>query len=176
MTTELAQPLMAAALRLTRNRTAAEDLVQDTLYRAWRSLGSFQPGSRFRAWLFRILHNAFINRAKHEAMAPAALDPTEMAPPEPEHPVPDIREMRELPALADEHFDERVKLAVDTLPDVYRVPFVLFALGDLSYAEIAAALGIPIGTVMSRLHRARAHLRKELLAYARAQRFPMGGK
>src|SRR6188768_1845704 len=77
MTTEMAQPLMAAALRLTRRRADAEDLVQDTLYRAFRSLKSFERGTRFQAWIFRILKNAYINRGKHEAGAPAAVDPTE---------------------------------------------------------------------------------------------------
>ena len=84
--------------------------------------------------------------------------------------------MRELAGMSDRHFDERVKVALDSLPDTYRVPMVLFALGDLSYQEIAATLEVPIGTVMSRLHRARAHLKAELVAYARANRFPVEEK
>jgi RNA polymerase sigma-70 factor, ECF subfamily len=170
MTAELAQPLMAAALRLTRRRADAEDLVQDTLHRAFRSLGSFERGTRFKAWMFRILRNAFINRGKREAAAPAAFDPTEVEHEARPATVPDLRDLEDLAALADEHFDERVKLAVEHLSDTFRVPFVLYALGDLSYQEIADALEVPIGTVMSRLHRARSQLKLELAAFARANR------
>lgn len=170
MTTALAQPLLATALRLTRRRADAEDLVQDALFRAWRSLSSFRRGSLFKAWMFRILHNAFLNRVRHEAMAPEASDPSTLDSVAPPATVADLRSLAELPAVADRHFDDRVKRAVDELPEVYRVPFLLFSLGDLSYQEIAATLGIPIGTVMSRLHRARGHLRERLAAYAREER------
>lgn len=174
MTAELAQPLMSAALRLTRRRADAEDLVQDTLFRAYRSLATFEKGTHFKAWLFRILRNAFINRGKREAAAPAATDFTEMEPPAPPPAAPDLTELRGLAALSDEHFDERVKHAVENLPEAYRVPMVLFSLGDLSYQEIADTLGIPIGTVMSRLHRARTQLRAELAQYAKSQRLTAG--
>ncbi len=166
MTTELSQPLFATALRLSRNRAEAEDLVQETLFRAFRAIASFRRGTRFRAWMFRILHNVFINRSKRQSMAPKALDPHEMREPEATTIVPDIREIEQLAGLADEHFDQQVKAAIDGLAEVYRVPMVLFSLADMSYAEIAATLDIPIGTVMSRLHRARRQLRQELAAYA----------
>ena len=169
MTADLAQPLMSAALRLTRRRADAEDLVQDTLHRAWRSVASFERGTHFKAWLFRILRNAFINRGRREAAAPAAVDFTETERPAPEEPVPSLTHLRELAAMSDEHFDDCVKQAVERLPDEFRVPMVLFALGDMSYQEIADALEIPIGTVMSRLHRARARLREELASYARSR-------
>src|SRR5687768_3096063 len=107
MTTELAQPLMAAALRLSRRRADAEDLVQETLYRAYRSLGSFAKGTYFKAWLFRILHNTYINRGKHEAAAPVAVDPTEMEEPAQSSPVPSLLHLRELAGIADRHFDEQ---------------------------------------------------------------------
>lgn len=175
MTCDLAEPLMAAALRLTRRRADAEDLVQETLFRAWRSLRTFERGTHFRAWLFRILQNAFINRGRREAMAPAAMDPVSLEREEPPHVTPDIRELEELASVADEHFDERVKTALEKLPDAYRIPMVLFSLGNLSYQEIADAMSVPIGTVMSRLHRARAQLRGELTAYAREMRHPVEG-
>ncbi len=174
MTAELAQPLMAAALRLTRRRADAEDLVQETLYRAFRSLRTFERGTRFNAWIFRILRNAHINRGKHEAGAPTAVDMTETDAAAPAPPVPDLREIEELERISDEHFDQRVKAAVDDLPENYRVPIVLFSLGDLSYQEIADALGVPIGTVMSRLHRGRALLKAALVDYARSSRLPAG--
>ncbi len=167
MTNEIARPLFATALRLTRNRDDAEDLVQEALYRGFRSLSTFRKGSRFRAWMFRILHNVFINRVRRQQLAPRATDPADLAPSDHDHPIPDLRDIRELPEVADRHFDERVKAAVDSLPDAFRVPMVLFSLGALSYQEIADALEIPIGTVMSRLHRARRHLRTELADYAR---------
>jgi RNA polymerase sigma-70 factor (ECF subfamily) len=176
MTAELAQPLMSAALRLTRRRADAEDLVQDTLFRAYRSLATFEKGTHFKAWLFRILRNAFINRGKREAAAPVATDFAETDAVAPPVVVADLTELKELAAIADEHFDERVKRAVENLPEAYRVPMVLFSLGDMSYQEIADALGIPIGTVMSRLHRARTQLRAELRQYARSQRLAPGDR
>ncbi len=169
MTTAISRPLFATALRLTRNRADAEDLVQEALYRGFRSLHTFMPGSRFRAWMFRILHNAFINRIRRAQLATTATDPADLSPADHEHPVPDLRGMGELPDMADRHFDERVKAAVDALPDNFRTPMVLFALGGLSYQEIADTLEIPIGTVMSRLHRARRQLRESLSDYARDQ-------
>jgi RNA polymerase sigma-70 factor (ECF subfamily) len=175
MTAELAQPLMAAALRLTRRRADAEDLVQETLYRAFRSLSTFQKGTRFNAWIFRILRNAHINRGRHEAAAPAAVDMTETETAAPPDVVPDLRSLDELDRMADRHFDDRVRAAIERLPEHFRAPLVLFSLGDLSYQEIADALEVPIGTVMSRLHRARAQLRSELLDYARSNRSPTEG-
>lgn len=167
MTTELSRPLFATALRLTRNRDDAQDLVQDALFRGFRSLHTFRKGSRFRAWMFRILHNAFINRIRRAQLAPAATDPSDLDPSDHDHPVPDLRAIGELPDVADRHFDDRVKAAVDGLPEAFRTPLVLFSLGGLSYQEIADTLEIPIGTVMSRLHRARKLLRGELAEYAR---------
>jgi RNA polymerase sigma-70 factor (ECF subfamily) len=170
MTAALARPLMAAALRLTRRRADAEDLVQETLFRAFRSLRTFERGTRFNAWIFRILRNAYINRGKHEAGAPVAVDMAESGAAAPAPVGPDLRDVEELDRIADEHFDERVKAAVDRLPEPYRVAMVLFALGGLSYQEVADAIEAPIGTVMSRLHRARAQLKADLIDYARSER------
>jgi RNA polymerase sigma-70 factor (ECF subfamily) len=169
MTLALADRLHAAALRMTRNRADADDLVQDTVLRAWRSLGSFRRGTRFHSWIFRILHNTFLNRIRHENQAPEAQDPDTFDPQDRAEIVPDLASLRDLAAVADKHFDDSVKEAVDALPEVFRTPFVLFSLGDMSYEEIAESLGIPIGTVMSRLHRARAQLRARLAPYAREQ-------
>jgi RNA polymerase sigma-70 factor (ECF subfamily) len=174
MTTDLAQPLMSAALRLTRRRADAEDLVQDTLHRAWRSVSSFERGTHFKAWMFRILRNAFINRGRREAAAPVAVDFTETERPARPEPTPSLTDLRELAAMSDEYFDDCVKQAVERLPEEFRMPMVLFALGEMSYQEIADALDIPIGTVMSRLHRARGRLREELAAYARTRRLDGG--
>jgi RNA polymerase sigma-70 factor (ECF subfamily) len=166
MTMDLAQPLMSAALRLTRRRADAEDLVQDTLHRAWRSVASFERGTHFKAWMFRILRNAFINRGRRESAAPMAVDFTETDTPARAQTPPSLTDLRDLAAMSDEHFDDSVKEAVERLPEEFRMPLVLFALGDMSYQEIADALDIPIGTVMSRLHRGRRNLRRQLETYA----------
>ena len=165
LVTEIHHPLTATALRLTRRRAEAEDLVQETLYRGWRAINSFRRGSRFRAWMFRILHNTFINRVRREKLAPVAVDPAEFTPRDRDHAPPSLRSIDELPDIADHHFDESVKAAVDALPETFRAPLVLFALGNLSYQEIAETLGVPVGTVMSRLHRARRRMREALADY-----------
>lgn len=169
---DLASPLMAIALRLSGRRNDAEDLVQETLFRAYRGLKSFRKGTHFRAWLFRILHNVFINVVRRRGRAPAATDPVNLAPAERGIAEPRIRRISELPELADHHFDDQVKAAVDALPEVYRVPMILFSLGEMSYQEIADTLDIPVGTVMSRLHRARSRLREQLHDYGRRNGFP----
>ena len=155
MAVELVPPLRAAAWAFTRNAHDAEDAVQDALYRA-----------------FRILHNVCINRAQRFVVPP--VDATDFDPEDNHHPVPDIRAIGELPSVADRHFDDRVKAALDALPEVYRTPFVMFSLGAMKYEEIAEALHIPIGTVMSRLYRARIRLREALLDYAHERGHPVG--
>lgn len=174
MTAAVADRLFATALRLSRNRADAEDVVQDTMLRAWRALASFERGTRFEAWIFRILHNAFLNRRRKDSAAPEARDPDTFDPADRAEIVPDVRSLGELPALADRHFDDRVTAAIDELPEVYRTPFLLFSMGDLTYEEIAAAQGVPIGTIMSRLHRARVHLKTRLATYARDEGHPGG--
>ncbi len=168
----LASPLMAIAVRLAGRHGDAEDLVQETLYRAFRSLRSFRKGTHFRAWLFRILHNVFINVVRRKARAPAATDPVHLTPEDRSHAAPRLRRISELPELSDHHFDDEVKEAVDALPEVYRVPIVLFSVGEMTYQEIADTLDIPVGTVMSRLHRARNRLREQLHDYGRRTGFP----
>jgi RNA polymerase sigma-70 factor (ECF subfamily) len=172
---ELVAPLTAAARALTRHEHEADDVVQEALYRAWRSIGTFERGTNFRGWLFRILHNVFANRWNRAVRAPAARDPDTIDAPAREEAFPDVREMGSYGAVADRHLDDTVKHAVDGLPQQYRVPFVLFSLGGLSYAEIAETEGIPIGTVMSRLHRARGLLRERLIGYARERGHAIGG-
>lgn len=167
--------LLGFALRLTRNRADAEDLLQDAMYRAYRGLDGFERGTNFKAWMFRILTNAFISRRRSEARAPLLVD------------IDAVDQGQDLgdaatneAALHDElldattdwtkvyadHVDDDVKRALDELPLEFRVPLLLSGLGGLRYQEIADVLGIPIGTVMSRLFRARQRLRRSLREYA----------
>ncbi len=140
------QGLRRYALVLTRNPEDAEDLVQETLTKAIAAASSWQPGTELRPWLFRILHNAHVSGLrKARVRAQAAPDlPEPVAQPE---------------ALA------RIELAqvleaLETLPEAQRKPILLVALEDMSYAEAARSLDVPLGTFMSRLGRGRAALRK----------------
>lgn len=168
--------LLGFALRLTRHRADAEDLLQDALYRAFRGLGGFERGTNFKAWMFRILTNAFISRRRTEARAPLLMDLDAAVDAGEERPgdgAPDIALITELEDAATdwkrvyaEHVEDDVKRALDELPAEFRVPLLLSGLGGLRYQEIADVLNIPIGTVMSRLFRARQRLRRSLRDFA----------
>jgi len=135
------------ARALTGERSAADDLVQDTLERAWNKFHLWRRGSDLRAWLFTIMHNVFINQVRARAAMPV---------------VPLDDEIMELPAhtaQVDRLEIRDLDAALIRLPDEQREVLLLIALEQLSYEETAKALGIPIGTVMSRLSRARERLR-----------------
>jgi RNA polymerase sigma-70 factor, ECF subfamily len=142
--------LYGTAYRMTRNAHDAEDLVQETFLRAYRGFDRYQPGTNIRAWLFTILHRARTDAFRRAGRSPqtvAMLDEGPAVPPPQE-------------ALASGAEDiERALLA---LPEVFRLAVVLRDVEDLSYEEIAGVLDIPIGTVMSRIHRGRALLRAAL--------------
>jgi RNA polymerase sigma-70 factor (ECF subfamily) len=158
--------LYGAALRMTRNASDAEDLVQDAYLRAYRGFGGFTEGTNLKAWLFRILTNAYINtyRAKQRRPEQTELDDVE-----------DFylyNRMGGLEAAAanrtpeddvlERITDHEVKAALESLPDIFRLPVLLADVEEFSYAEIAEIMDIPIGTVMSRLHRGRRALQKAL--------------
>lgn len=152
--------LYRVALRLTGDPAAAEDLVQDTMLRALRGWRSFRAGSNARAWLVTILRNQFINGYRSQKRAPQAVDMEAI--PEPadlKDPDPEGRFFREL-------VDEEVLAAVDALPADFREVLVLSDMEGLPNADVAEALGIPIGTVKSRLFRARRILQGRLRRYA----------
>jgi RNA polymerase sigma-70 factor (ECF subfamily) len=172
---EVALPFMDAlfnlALNLTRNRKDAEDLVQESYLRAYRFFGSYQPGTHIKAWLFRILRNTFINRYRAAKIRPEEVDfdKVEMAY---ERMIDDAFLESHQPvspekAVMDGVLDEEVQQAMDALPEEYRTVVVLALAEEMSYKEIAGTLSIPLGTVMSRLHRGRKLLQKSLLEYAR---------
>ena len=163
---EYMSSLYGAALRMTRNPADAEDLVQETYLKAFRAYGSFQEGTNLKAWLYRILTNTFINtyRARRRRPEQTELDEGE-----------DLYLFRRLGGLEAvaagrsaeeevlEHFTEsEVKEAVEMLPEQFRIAVLLADVEGFSYKEIAEILDVPIGTVMSRLHRGRKALEKAL--------------
>ncbi len=163
--------MYAVALRLTRNPAEAEDLTQSTILKALRFHGKFKRGSYIKAWLLTILRNTFINEYRRRVRRPifVQLSGMEAAPdtsPDPEvgyH--PGGRTYLEVLEL----LDDRVRFAIEGLPDEFRVPVIMADIEDKSYKEIAEAMDCPLGTVMSRLYRGRKLLRKELGEYAATQ-------
>jgi RNA polymerase sigma-70 factor (ECF subfamily) len=178
--------LFGAALRLTRHRAQAEDLLQETFLRAWRSFHTFQPGTNARAWLYRILVNAYIDGYRKTSREPEVVDQEDVDEFYLYSRVQESEEFRRS-GNPEETFlatlmDADVKAALDSLPDPFREVVVLADVEGFSYREIAEMLGIPIGTVMSRLHRARRRLQVALWEYARRARYaraqapPAGGE
>lgn len=171
---EQAMPLMGSlysgALRMTRNAADAEDLVQEVYLRAYRGFGGFQEGTNLKAWLFRILTNTYINSYRARQRRPEQTDLDE---------VEDLYLYKRLGAmessalsrsaedeLMDTFTDATVKAALEDLPENFRVAVMLSDVEGFSYKEIAEILDIPIGTVMSRLHRGRKALQQRLMEYA----------
>lgn len=160
--------LYPAALRMTRNPSDAEDLVQESMARAYAGLRHFTPGTNARAWLFRILSNTFVNGyRKRQREVVHVLSPefgalTAIAPASSRLGSAPSAETEVLGRLA---FSD-VRDAIAALPECYRATVYLADVEGYPYCEIAELLDVPIGTVMSRLHRARRKLRKQLAAYA----------
>ncbi|MPZ52013.1 MAG: sigma-70 family RNA polymerase sigma factor [Acidimicrobiia bacterium] len=170
---EFAPQLYSAALRMTRNPADAEDLVQETFLKAYRGYHGFEAGTNLRAWLYRILTNSYINRYRKAARRP---DEVEM------DDVGDFYLYRKLGAadtaaasrsaedqLLDGLVESDIREAVEDLPEHYRLPVLLADLEGFSYKEIAEILDVPMGTVMSRLHRGRKALQDSLYEFARAR-------
>jgi RNA polymerase sigma-70 factor (ECF subfamily) len=156
--------LYRVARRLTRREAAAEDLVQETYLRALRAYSSFDLKEfGIRPWLLRILHNLHSSRGQRESRQPQALDDEQLAK------VSTRSDLPPLPAGSFDGMDQQLVRAVSQLPQEYQSVLLLWALEDLSYKEIAEAVDVPIGTVMSRLHRARQRLVQQLHDYAREE-------
>jgi RNA polymerase sigma-70 factor (ECF subfamily) len=159
--------LYGTGLRMTRDPRDAEDLVQDTMLAAYRFFNKFEPGTNCKAWLFKILTNTFINKYRKRVR---------------EREVREIIDQDETPSLMSEDVAEAsrdperlmvgallsddVKKALDSIPYDYRLAVVLCDLEEFSYKEIADIMDCPVGTVMSRLHRGRRLLQKQLRDYA----------
>ena len=174
---ELAMPhmsaLYAAALRLTRNTADAEDLVQETYLRAYRGFGGFRDGTNIKAWLYKILSNTFISsyRARRSRGDVVELDAVEeqalmnrLTGPS----ATGAARTAEQVAL-DGLPDDVVKQALEELPESFRMAVMLADVEGFSYKEIAKIMGVPIGTVMSRVHRGRQALRADLWEHAQAE-------
>ena len=161
MVTAHLDSLYRTALRLTGRAQDAEDLVQETYLRAWRSLHTYRPGTNPKAWLFRILHNAHIDRFRASTRAVQTVDELEG-----QDPAFVVHETPESEVLAGV-MDAEVRQALMALPEVFRTCLILADLEGFSYQEIADILGIPRGTVMSRLFRGRRAMRRALAEYGR---------
>lgn len=160
--------LYGVSCRMTRSTAEAEDLVQDTVVKAMRARDQFQPGTNLKAWLLRILTNTFINRYRRGGMERDVIDgPDAESLTDAWVGATTLRAMRdpETQALSP-LIEAEVQRALDDLPAEFRLAVVLSDIEELSYKEIADAMGCPIGTVMSRLHRGRRMLQKTLREHA----------
>ena len=173
-----AMPLMSglysAAMRMTRNSADAEDLVQETYLKAYRAYERFEAGTNLKAWMYRILTNSYINAYRKKQRRPDESDIDD---------VEDLYLYRRLGGaesatlgrsaedeLMDLFGEDEVKLALEDLPEHYRLPILLADVEGFAYKEIAEILDVPIGTVMSRLHRGRKQLQKRLYSFAEEHR------
>jgi len=163
--------LYSAAMRMTRNPSDAEDLVQETYLKAYRAYHTFQEGTNLKAWLYRILTNTYINKYRKDSRRPSEVDLGT---------VEDMYLYRRLGSeesaeaarttedrVLDGLVESDIKEAVEELPENFRIPVLLADLAGFSYKEIAEILDIPIGTVMSRLHRGRKAMQKRLWEFAK---------
>lgn len=166
-----APQMFSTAMRMTRNRSDAEDLVQETFIKAWRSFATYQQGTNLRAWLFRIMTNTYINKYNAQQRKPTETE------------LDDVEELflykrlgavdqSQLSQSAEDQMlslftDDEVKKALEELPEQFRIPVLMSDVEGFSYKEIAEILEIPLGTVMSRLHRGRKSMQKMLYEYAK---------
>jgi RNA polymerase sigma-70 factor (ECF subfamily) len=168
---EFAPQLYSAALRMARNPADAEDLVQETYLKAYRAYHSFEAGTNLKAWLYRILTNTYINKYRRDSRRPNETDLGE---------IEDLYLYRRLGSeqsaeaarsvedqVLDGFVEADIKAAVESIPETFRLPVLLADLEGFAYKEIAEILDVPIGTVMSRLHRGRKALQRALWDYAR---------
>jgi RNA polymerase sigma-70 factor (ECF subfamily) len=175
---ELLWPYRADVLRVARilcgNDAEADDLVQETLLKAYHAIGSFEPGTDARAWLLRILRNARIDRARSEKRQAhnVSLEASDLDLPDPQTPqvIDDAEAWQNPAAVLDAFSDQQIIDALQDLPEEIRLTLLLVDVQQLDHREAAAILDVPVGTIKSRTHRGRAMLRQALLPRARELR------
>lgn len=152
LATPLLRPLFNFARWLTRDTHEAEDLVQEAFARALKGFSGFQPGTNFRAWMFRILRNTFLTSRSHAAVHLSVEEEggDQLLPPDPHTPES---------ILMSAGLQQRIQAAIERLPLAYREALLLCDVEEMKYQEIAVLVGVPVGTVMSRISRARKLLR-----------------
>ena len=155
--------LYRVARRLTGNTADAEDLVQETLLKAYRAWETYTQGTNAKGWLLTILRNAFINEYRRRSRHP---EPVDLDTIEPFVVFDDVQEEDPQGAFFDKIVDEEVLRAVDQLPEAFREAVMLSDVEGLSYDEVAKVLDVPVGTVKSRLFRGRRLLQAKLYDYA----------
>jgi RNA polymerase sigma-70 factor (ECF subfamily) len=155
--------LYRVALRLTGNPADADDLVQETMLKAYRAWDQYEKGTNAKAWMLTILRHAFINEYRRRTRHPETVDVDTI---EPYAVFPDVQDEDPQGAFFDKIVDDQVLRAIDQLPVAFRETLVLSDVEGMSYQEIAGILGVPVGTVKSRLFRARQLLQGKLYDYA----------
>jgi RNA polymerase sigma-70 factor (ECF subfamily) len=168
--------LYAAALRYTKNPEDAQDLVQDTYAKAYTSFHQFEPGTNLKAWLYRVLTTTFINTYRKDQRRPQKSD-SEMEDwqiAEAASHTSDQGKSTE-DVVLENLPDSDIKKALAEIPEEFRMAVYLADVEGFSYKEIAEIVGVPSGTVMSRLHRGRKQLREKLTDYARERGYVKGG-
>jgi len=155
--------LYRVALRLTGNPSDADDLVQETMLKAYRAWEQYEQGTNAKAWLLTILRHAFINEYRRRTRHPETVDVDTI---EPFAVFSEVQDEDPQGAFFDKIVDDQVLQAIDQLPVVFRETLVLSDVEGMSYQEIASILQVPVGTVKSRLFRARQLLQSKLYDYA----------
>ena len=165
--------LHRVALRLTGNASDADDLVQETMLKAYRSWHQYQQGTNAKGWLLTILRHAFINEYRRRTRHPESVDLDAI---EPFAVFDDLQDDNPQTQFFDQIVDDEVLRAIDALPEQFREAVVLSDVEGMSYEEVARILEVPIGTVKSRLFRARRLLQAKLYEYAVGQGYIKGSR